>query len=100
MKKIFGVIALIFFLIATLGIFYFQISQAKNETVANWGIADAKEINVNSKVSGRILEIFVDEGDAVKKNQILAKIDQDFQEPQKNLPKHKSPRKLLNFNKF
>lgn len=71
MKKIFGVIALIFFLIATLGIFYFQISQAKNETVENWGMADAKEINVNSKISGRILEIFVDEGDAVKKIKFL-----------------------------
>ena len=83
MKKIFGVIALIFFLIATLGIFYFQVKSANADKIENWGMADAKEINVNSKVSGRILEIFVDEGDAVKKNQILAKIDQDFQDTQK-----------------
>lgn len=73
----------IFLLLLAVGIFYFQVNSANADKIENWGIADAKEINVNSKVSGRILEIFVEEGDAVKKNQIIAKIDKDFQEPQK-----------------
>ncbi len=77
--KIAGVVILI---CAGLGIFYWQTTQAQAEHVANWGMADAKEININSKVSGRVVEILVDEGDSVKQGQILARIDKDFQEPQ------------------
>ena len=72
----------IFFICASLGIFYWQMKLAQAEHVANWGIADAKEININSKVSGRVIEIFAEEGDVVKAGQILAKIDKEFQEPQ------------------
>ena len=72
----------IFFICASLGIFYWQMKLAQAEHVANWGIADAKEININSKVGGRVIEILVEEGDAVKAGQILAKIDKEFQEPQ------------------
>ena len=77
--KIVGAVVLI---CAGLGVFYWQTTQAQAEHVANWGVADAKEININSKVSGRVIEILVDEGDSVKQGQILARIDKDFQEPQ------------------
>ena len=77
--KIAGAVVLI---CAGLGAFYWQTTRAQAEHVANWGMANAKEININSKVSGRVIEILVDEGDSVKQGQILARIDKDFQEPQ------------------
>ena len=41
-----------------------------------WGRADAKEIDINSKIAGRVVELDVKEGDLVKKDQILVHIDQ------------------------
>lgn len=49
-------------------------SQASNHQ-EEWGRADAKEIDVNSKVSGRVVELLVKEGDEVKAGQIIARID-------------------------
>ncbi len=40
-----------------------------------WGRADAKEIDVNSKVAGRVVELLVKEGDEVKAGQVIARID-------------------------
>lgn len=61
------------------GIFYYQVSQAKEPDQEVWGIADAKESMVHSKVSGRVVHLYVKEGDFVEKGQLLAKIDQDVQ---------------------
>lgn len=74
--------AAIFLICAGLGIFYWQMNLAQAEHVANWGMADAKEININSKVGGRVTEIFAEEGDTVKQGQLLVRIDKEFQEPQ------------------
>ncbi|MCH4166363.1 MAG: HlyD family efflux transporter periplasmic adaptor subunit [Megasphaera sp.] len=41
-----------------------------------WGRADAKEIDINSKISGRVVQLNVKEGDTVKQGQLLAIIDQ------------------------
>jgi len=41
-----------------------------------WGRADAKEIDVHSKISGRVVQLNVKEGDLVKQGQIIARIDQ------------------------
>lgn len=41
-----------------------------------WGRADATEMDVTSKIAGRVVKIYVKEGDAVKKGQVLAQIDQ------------------------
>lgn len=65
-----------------LGIFYWQVREARADVVETWGMADAKEININSKVSGRVVSLLVDEGDAVKSGQVIARIDSDYQEPQ------------------
>lgn len=65
-----------------LGIFYWQVREARADVVETWGMADAKEININSKVSGRVVSLLVDEGDAVKAGQVIAHIDSDYQEPQ------------------
>ncbi len=40
-----------------------------------WGRSDATEIDVNSKVSGRVVGLLVKEGDTVKKGQAMAYID-------------------------
>ena len=69
-------------IVSSLGIFYWQVTTAKAEIVDLWGMADAKEININSKVSGRVIELLVGEGDFVKEGQIIARIDSDYQEPQ------------------
>ena len=74
-------VVVLFFIIA-LGIFYKQVMTVQAEEVELWGMADAKEINVNSKVSGRIIELLVDEGEEVQKGQIIARVDSDYQQPQ------------------
>ena len=81
-KKILKIMLVIVAISIGLGIFYWQVKEAKADKVELWGIADAKEVNINSKVSGRVLELLVDEGDEVKKGQIIARIDKDYQEPQ------------------
>ena len=48
-------------------------SNAENKV--EWGRADAKEIDVNSKVAGRVVELLVKEGDEVKAGQVIARID-------------------------
>lgn len=40
-----------------------------------WGRAEAKEVDINSKVPGRVITLLVKEGDLVEKGQLLAQID-------------------------
>ncbi|MGM9539759.1 HlyD family secretion protein [Anaerovibrio sp.] len=40
-----------------------------------WGRADAKEIDVSSKIPGRVVELLVKEGDRVEAGQVIARID-------------------------
>lgn len=40
-----------------------------------WGQVDATEVDMNSKVAGRVVEIYIEEGSLVKKGQVLACID-------------------------
>lgn len=40
-----------------------------------WGRAEAKEVDINSKIPGRVVELLVKEGDRVEKGQLLARID-------------------------
>lgn len=60
--------------------FYWQVGQAQAEPQENWGLAEAKETPVNSKVAGRVVQIYVKEGDTVQAGQLLARIDKDTQE--------------------
>ena len=48
-------------------------SNAENKV--EWGRADAKEIDVNSKIAGRVVELLVKEGDEVRAGQVIARID-------------------------
>lgn len=54
-----------------------------NADQTTWGRADAKEIDVNSKIAGRVVELLVKEGDTVKEGQIIARIDKRSLEAQK-----------------
>ena len=40
-----------------------------------WGRAEAKEVDINSKIPGRVISLLVKEGDQVKQGQLLARID-------------------------
>ena len=42
---------------------------------AVWGQADATEVDVNTKVPGRLVELYVHEGSQVKKGDKIAQID-------------------------
>jgi HlyD family secretion protein len=40
-----------------------------------WGRAEAKEVDINSKIAGRVIGLLVKEGERVEKGQLLARID-------------------------
>lgn len=44
-------------------------------TAEVWGRAESKEVDVNSKIPGRVTTLLVKEGDLVEKGQLLARID-------------------------
>lgn len=48
-----------------------------------WGRADAKEIDVNSKIAGRVVTLYVKEGNTVKEGQVIARIDKRSLEARK-----------------
>ncbi len=57
--------------------------EAQMDKNVEWGRADAKEIDVNSKVAGRVVEMLVKEGDTVQAGQVIARIDKRDLEAQK-----------------
>lgn len=75
-SKAVGIVMVIAMMLA---VFFWQVNKAQNDVAGNWGVADAKEININSKVAGRVVELYVEEGDYVKKGQVIARIDTDTQ---------------------
>lgn len=70
-EKIFGIIILLIITACFSGC-SLQKADAGDEL---WGRADAKEIDINSKISGRVVELKVKEGDVVKKGEVIAYID-------------------------
>lgn len=51
-------------------------SEKPSEEKVTWGRADAKEINLTSKIPGRVVKLNVAEGDRVSRGEIIAQIDQ------------------------
>ena len=45
------------------------------ESAVIWGQVDATEVDINTKVAGRLMELYVKEGSVVKRGQLLARID-------------------------
>ena len=68
--KILSAAALIIFALSICGC-----GENQADAEITWGRADAKEIDVNSKIAGRVVELLVQEGDAVEKGAVLANID-------------------------
>lgn len=69
-KRVAGFLVLGFFVATILG------GCGSNAEVKEvWGRAEAKEIDINSKIPGRVVGIMVKEGDRVEKGQLLARID-------------------------
>lgn len=50
-------------------------SSAQTTSPEVWGRAEAKEVDVNSKIPGRVVSLLVKEGDRVEQGQVLARID-------------------------
>jgi HlyD family secretion protein len=69
MRKIIAILLSALLVLASLG------CGSQAESKVEWGRADAKEIDVNSKVAGRVVELLVKEGDEVKAGQVIARID-------------------------
>jgi HlyD family secretion protein len=52
-------------------------SSSNNSPITASGIVEAKEVAISSEIGGEILEILVDEGDAVKKDQVLVRFNDE-----------------------
>lgn len=77
-KKYSKVLALLVAVVAAVGMLVCSL-RAQSEPEHLYGMADAKEVNVNPKVAGRIVKICVSEGEEVKAGQVLAYLDRDTQ---------------------
>lgn len=75
-KKIFLYIVIIVVTIAIYFIFnYLQPTPLPKEFAQGNGRIETTQIDISSKLSGRLLDIGVEEGDVVQKNQLLATLD-------------------------
>ncbi|MEG6523041.1 HlyD family secretion protein [Desulfotomaculum sp. 1211_IL3151] len=52
-------------------------ASTKNSEDAITGIVEAREVDVNTKIPGRIVKLLVQEGQAVKAGELLAKVDDE-----------------------
>ncbi|MCD6490448.1 MAG: efflux RND transporter periplasmic adaptor subunit [Thermodesulfobacterium sp.] len=76
MKKFFTIIFLILLLVA--GYFYFlKYKKAPEGILILHGRIEGKEINVSSKIQGRIIKLYKRESDKVKKGEIVAELRPD-----------------------
>ena len=75
-KKIFLFIILIACAIALYFLYnYLQVPQLPKEFAVGNGRLETTQVDISSKLSGRLLDINVDEGDTVEKDQLLAALD-------------------------
>jgi multidrug resistance efflux pump len=72
MKKriIFSIIVIFIVVVTILAIFFAQRGK-RIETIQTTGIVEGIEVNLSSKISGRISEICCDEGNGLKKGQVV-----------------------------
>jgi HlyD family secretion protein len=72
------VLILLFLAVATAGVYAYRgmNRQPENRIVVSGNI-ELTEVNIAFKTSGRLIERNVDEGDSVKKGQVIARLDRD-----------------------
>jgi len=79
MKKKIIIISLIILALAIGVIVYFLLNKKDNSVIKTYGNIEIRTVDLSFQVSGIIEKIYVEEGDYVKKGQILAKlIDKDY----------------------
>ncbi|WP_196603828.1 HlyD family secretion protein [Pectinatus haikarae] len=66
--------ALIFLCLAVI-VFFTGCGYDAEDNKTLWGRSDATEVDITSKIPGRLVELLVSEGEQVKKGQVLARID-------------------------
>ena len=72
-------------LVAALGVAAWQLRQTQNDTPANqaWGNVDARHVSLAFEGSGRIAELGPEEGERVRKGDILGRLDTESLEIEK-----------------
>lgn len=81
MRRIAIALSLLLALALGLGLLWYMqgVSKAeRDDVIAASGTIEAKSISIAGEVGGRIRELLVDEGDMVKANQLLVRLDDDF----------------------
>ncbi len=76
MKKLF-ILVIIAFGLVICGFKYYSLEKEKKDVLTLYGNIDIKQVNLAFRTGGRIKELVVDEGDIVKKGDLLAKIDEE-----------------------
>jgi HlyD family secretion protein len=76
-KRIVVVIVLVLVIVAAYAYFSGQVGRKPANSIQVSGNIELTEVNIAFKTSGRLIERTVDEGDAVKKGQVIARLDRD-----------------------
>jgi HlyD family secretion protein len=74
------ILIIVILLLAALGaylLFFNRAGKNANDEIIVSGNIELTEVNIAFKTSGRLIERTVDEGDAVKKGQLIARLDRD-----------------------
>lgn len=98
-KRIIFVVFIIFFLIVGALVYFGQKSNREKELVYS-GTIDATQANLSFQVAGRVSQVFVQEGQSVSQNQMIAELDRSefesrFEQARANLERAQKTRRQL-----
>jgi HlyD family secretion protein len=77
MKKLTLTLVLAGILIAAAFLIYWNLKPKAANRIAVSGSIELTQVNIAFKTGGRLTELYVDEGDAVRRGQMIARLDQD-----------------------
>ncbi|WP_347986189.1 secretion protein HlyD [Methylomonas sp. AM2-LC] len=77
MKKKLIVVTVLLLTLAGLAWLYHDYTSVKDNTLILYGNVDIREVNLGFRVAGRLAKLNVDEGDKVKKGDVLATLDDE-----------------------
>lgn len=75
MKKRIIILAVILLVVVTIFVVFYAFKGEKVEAIRTTGIVEGIEVNLSSKISGRISKICCDEGDRVVKGQVVIELE-------------------------
>lgn len=73
--KAFAAILVVAAIIVLASVIYPKLAQPKSQALVFTGMVEAREIQVGSKIGGRITDVLIKEGDKVKQQDIIVKFD-------------------------